>query len=51
MDTNPLVVDKQLSLHSLSGLLVYSNRQSLVDGFIISDGGKYLGMGTCYDDA
>lgn len=49
MDTSPLVVDKQLSLHSLSGLLVYSNRQSLVDGFIISDGGKYLGMGTCYD--
>lgn len=49
MDKYPLVVDKDLSLHSLSGLLVYSSRQSLVDGFIISDNGRYLGMGTGYD--
>ena len=49
MDKYPLVVDKDLSLHSLSGLLVHSNRQSLVDGFIISDNGQYLGMGTGYD--
>ena len=49
MDKYPLVVDRDLSLHSLSGLLVHSNRQALVDGFIISDNGRYLGMGTGYD--
>lgn len=49
MDKSPLVVDRELSLISLSGLLVHAGHQALIDGFIITAEGRYLGMGTGYD--
>lgn len=49
MDRHPLVVDRSLSLASLSQLVVAADRRYLVDGFILTDDGQYVGMGTGHD--
>ncbi len=49
MDPAPLIVDKGISLQELSHLVVASERRYLSDGFIITDGGTYAGMGTGHD--
>lgn len=49
MDPAPLIVDKGISLQELSNLVVASERRYLSDGFIITDGGVYAGMGTGHD--
>ncbi|HEY9103357.1 GGDEF domain-containing protein [Chitinimonas sp.] len=49
MDRHPLIVDRSLSLASLSQLVVAADRRYLVDGFILTDDGQYVGTGTGHD--
>lgn len=46
MDKQPLIVNADLNVHDLSTLVVASEQRYLVDGFIITEHGHYLGMGT-----
>ncbi|MBV8680371.1 MAG: GGDEF domain-containing protein [Aquitalea sp.] len=46
MDKQPLIVSADLNVHELSALVVASEQRYLVDGFIITEQGRYLGMGT-----
>ncbi|QDZ28376.1 GGDEF domain-containing protein [Noviherbaspirillum sp. UKPF54] len=49
MDAKPLITDKNTSLQELSQTIVEADRHHLSNGFIITDGGRYLGMGTGQD--
>lgn len=49
MDASPLITDKNTSLQELSQIIVEADRHHLSNGFIITDGGRYLGMGTGQD--
>ncbi|HUW36639.1 MAG TPA: SpoIIE family protein phosphatase [Rhodocyclaceae bacterium] len=49
MDKKPLVVDGQISLQELSFLALDHGGKTLADGFIITIGGRYAGMGTGQD--
>ncbi len=49
MDSRPLVVDKHTPLQDLSMSVVEAERHHLFNGFIITDQGQYLGMGTGHD--
>ena len=49
MNKNPLLVDKEISIQELSHLIAEEGRSYLADGFIITDGGKYVGYGTGHD--
>ena len=49
MDAKPLVTDKDTSLQDLSQIIVEADRHHLSNGFIITDQGRYLGMGTGHD--
>jgi diguanylate cyclase (GGDEF)-like protein len=49
MDDAPIVTDKETSLQDLSRTIVDADRHHLSNGFIITDHGRYLGMGTGHD--
>lgn len=49
MDENPLITDKNTALHALSQIIVDADRHHLFNGFIITDNGRYLGMGNAHD--
>jgi diguanylate cyclase (GGDEF)-like protein len=49
MDTSPMVIDQNMRLHDLSNLIVSSGRHHLLDGFIITEQGRYVGMGSAHD--
>ena len=49
MDSRPLITDKDTSLQELSQIIVAADRHHLSNGFIITDQGRYLGMGTGQD--
>ena len=49
MDRNPLIADKDTSLQDLSFRMVQADAHHLFNGFIITDQGRYLGMGTGHD--
>lgn len=49
MDAKPLLVDKDTPLQELSLTLTETNFNQLSDGFIITEGGRYLGTGTSHD--
>ena len=49
MDAAPLIVDKDMSIQELSHVIVEADRHHLSNGFIITDHGQYLGMGTGHD--
>jgi diguanylate cyclase (GGDEF)-like protein len=49
MDANPLITDRNTALHALSQIIVEADRHHLFNGFIITDAGKYLGMGNAHD--
>ncbi|WP_233201263.1 GGDEF domain-containing protein [Chromobacterium alticapitis] len=46
MDKQPLVVNADINVQELSSLVVAAEQRYLVDGFIITENGRYLGMGT-----
>ena len=49
MDPAPLITDKHTKLQDLSRLVAKADRHHLFNGFIITDQGQYLGMGTGHD--
>jgi len=49
MDRSPLVVEKTSSLQDLSDLILQSEPHHLSIGFIITDNGRYIGMGSGHD--
>ncbi|MEO8169841.1 MAG: GGDEF domain-containing protein [Oxalobacteraceae bacterium] len=49
MDKKPLLVDRDTSLQELSSIIVEADRHHLSNGFIITEQGRYLGMGTGQD--
>ncbi|HUW50132.1 MAG TPA: GGDEF domain-containing protein [Sulfuricella sp.] len=49
MDVAPMIVEKDMSIHELSHAIVEADRHHLSNGFIITDHGQYLGMGTGHD--
>ncbi|MBV8062049.1 MAG: EAL domain-containing protein [Nevskia sp.] len=46
MNDQPLLVDKSSSLESLTRVLTGEDQRYLAEGFIVTDGGRYLGVGT-----
>lgn len=49
MDAEPLTMDIRLSLPELADLVVQANPRHLISGFIMTEGGRYVGMGTVQD--
>jgi diguanylate cyclase (GGDEF)-like protein len=49
MDSAPIIVEKDTSLQDLSRRMAESDAHHLFHGFIITDQGRYLGMGTGHD--
>lgn len=49
MDDKPLITDKDTPLQELSQIIVEADHHHLSNGFIITDGGRYAGMGTGHD--
>jgi GGDEF domain-containing protein len=49
MDPKPFSVDQNTTLQNLSKSVVEAERHHLFNGFIITDNGRYLGMGTGHD--
>ena len=49
MDAAPLIVEKDMSIQELSHVIVEADRHHLSNGFIITDRGQYLGVGTGHD--
>lgn len=49
MDEEPLTVDVRLPLSELAEILVGAHPRHLVSGFIITDAGQYLGIGSVQD--
>jgi diguanylate cyclase (GGDEF)-like protein len=49
MDRSALVVEKTVSLQDLSDLILQSEPHHLSVGFIITDNGQYIGMGSGHD--
>lgn len=46
MDTNCLIVQKDMSILALSELILEADPKYLLNGFIIADGERYVGMGS-----
>ncbi len=49
MQGSPLIVEHDLSFEKLSALVVDGDPRYLTDGFIITENGRYLGVGTARD--
>lgn len=49
MATSPLIVEHDLSIQDLSVLVADGDPRYLADGFIITENGRYLGIGTTRD--
>ncbi len=49
MDPAPIIADKETSLQELSVCMVQAEAHHLSNGFIITDEGRYLGMGRGHD--
>ena len=49
MDPDPLIVDRATTLQELSQAMVEGARHHLANGFIITDQGRYLGIGSGQD--
>ena len=46
MDASPIMIDKHQGIEQLTSILTSDNQRYLSDGFIITDAGRYLGLGT-----
>lgn len=49
MDAKPMIADKDTSLQELSLSMAQADAHHLFNGFIITEHGRYLGMGTGHD--
>lgn len=46
MQQDPLIVDRRTPLESLQNILTGADQRYLHDGFIVTDNGRYVGLGT-----
>lgn len=46
MDNKPLIVDSNITFHALSDLITQMEPHHLTNGFIITENGKYIGLGS-----
>lgn len=49
MDSSPLIVESSVTLHELSSIILEMEPYHLTSGFIVTDRGVYLGMGSGHD--
>lgn len=49
MDNRPVIVEKSASLHDISELILQSDPHYLSIGFIVTENGRYAGMGSGHD--
>ncbi len=49
MDPEPLVVEKQITIQELSNRLVDAESRYLAEGFVLTEAGRYAGLGTGQD--
>ncbi len=49
MDKSPLIVDRSTPIEELSRLVISKGKATFTDGFIITENGRYLGIGSGYD--
>ena len=49
MDHAPLIVDEHATIQELAMMLAQAPKHYLFDGFIVTAGGKYLGIGSSHD--
>ncbi|OGV77071.1 MAG: diguanylate cyclase [Methylotenera sp. RIFCSPLOWO2_02_FULL_45_14] len=49
MDNRPVIIEKSASLHDLSDLMLQSDPHCLALGFIVTENGIYIGMGSGHD--
>lgn len=45
-NTTPLILDKHAGLDAMTEVLTSSDQRYLTEGFIVTEGGRYLGLGT-----
>jgi diguanylate cyclase (GGDEF)-like protein len=45
-NTTPLILDRHTGLDALTAVLTSSDQRYLTEGFIVTEGGRYLGLGT-----
>ncbi|MBC7939388.1 MAG: EAL domain-containing protein [Chitinophagaceae bacterium] len=45
-NTTPLVLDKHTGLDAMTAVLTSADQRYLTEGFIVTEGGRYLGLGT-----
>jgi EAL domain-containing protein (putative c-di-GMP-specific phosphodiesterase class I)/GGDEF domain-containing protein len=45
-NTTPLILDKHTGLDALTAVLTSADQRYLTEGFIVTEGGRYLGLGT-----
>jgi diguanylate cyclase (GGDEF)-like protein len=45
-NTTPLILDKHTGLDALTAVLTSPDQRYLTDGFIVTEGGRYFGLGT-----
>jgi len=45
-NTTPLILDKHTGLDAMTAVLTSSDQRYLAEGFIVTEGGRYLGLGT-----
>ncbi len=45
-NTTPLILDKHTGLDAMTAVLTSSDQRYLTEGFIVTEGGRYLGLGT-----
>ncbi|MFA6313984.1 MAG: GGDEF domain-containing protein [Sterolibacterium sp.] len=49
MDSEPVVVEMGITVQELSRIMVEADRRQMANGFILTDQGKYQGVGTSHD--
>lgn len=45
-NTTPLILDKHIGMEAMTAVLTSSDQRYLTEGFIVTEGGRYLGLGT-----
>jgi EAL domain-containing protein (putative c-di-GMP-specific phosphodiesterase class I)/GGDEF domain-containing protein len=46
MNNTPVTVDRRAPLESMTRVLAGADQRYLIDGFVVTDNGRYIGMGT-----
>lgn len=49
MEKQPLVVPADTDIHTVSSRMLAAGQRTMADGFILTESGRYIGMGTSFD--